>query len=260
MKRWIFVFCLASICTANGQSRLPKLDPELARGLFGEYAACRAYWKVISQCLPSGLESKDYAQIRQQFDRLQSVGVEHMKWMAAKAQLSPGMQQQITDRATTRLSGAAGSKCDKAPSLIQEYREKCAALFENVESAQKEVPPINQPTVAEITESAAKFIIFTCYEPIDDVSRVSSYARIMKWNALSVDGKNMLKPVDSTFFDAWDVDHDGFRYIVSVNRGHLKGRPTEVCRLPSFSTDWLDGTEYASSYLRRGRFYAMSKS
>jgi hypothetical protein len=27
------------------------------------------------------------------------------------------------------------------------------------------------------------------------------------------------------------VDHDGFRYIVSVNRGHLKGRPTEVCQV-----------------------------
>jgi hypothetical protein len=40
-----------------------------------------------------------------------------------------------------------------------------------------------------------------------------------------------MKPVDSTFFEAWDVDHDGVTYIVSANRGHLKGRPTEVCQL-----------------------------
>jgi hypothetical protein len=185
----------------------------------------------MTQCLPSGLAPKDYAQLRKSFDQLQAVGVEHMKWLAAKAQLSPGMQQQITDRATSRVFGAAGGKCDNAPSLIQEYREKCAALFQNVASAQKEVPPANQPTVAETTESAAKFIIDTCYEPIDDVSRVSSYARIVKWNALSADQKNMIKPVDSTFFDAWEVDHDGFTYIVSVNRGHLKGRPTEVCQI-----------------------------
>jgi hypothetical protein len=225
------VLSLASIYAANGQSSLPKLEPEMARELFGVYGACRAYWKVMTQCLPSRLEPKDHARLRQSFDQLQSVGVEHMKWLAAKAQLSPGMQQQITDRATSRVFGAAGGKCDNAPSLIEEYRDKCAALFQNVASAQKEVPAINQPTTAEAAESAGKFIISTCYEPIDDVSRVSSYARIKKWTALSADQKNMLRPVDSTFYDAWEVDHDGFTYIVSVNRGNFRKRPTEVCQI-----------------------------
>jgi hypothetical protein len=219
----------ASIHAANGQSPLPKLQPEVARELFAVYASCRAYWTVMTQCLPSGLQPRDYAQVRQSFNKLQSVGAEHMKWLAAKAQLSQGMQQQITGRGTSRVS--AGAKCESAPSLIQEYREKCAALFENVASAQKEVPPINQPTAGEITESAAKFIVSTCYDPIDDVSRVSSYARIMKWRELYPDQKNMLRPVDSTFYDAWDVDHDGFTYVVSINRGHNNGRPTEVCQI-----------------------------
>jgi hypothetical protein len=185
----------------------------------------------MTQCLPAGLEAKDYARLRQQFDQLQAVGVEHMKWLAAKAQLSPGMQQQIADRATNRVFSAAAGKCDNAPSLIQEHRDKCAALFQNVASAQKDVSPKNQPTAAEITESAAKFIISTCYEAIDDVSRVGSYARLMKWNALSADQKNIIKPVDSAFYDAWEVDRDGFTYIVSINRGHFKGRPTEVCQV-----------------------------
>jgi hypothetical protein len=220
------VLYLASIYAAHGQSSLPKLEPEVARELFGVYAACKAYWKVMTQCLPSGLDPKDYARLRQSFDQLQSVGEAHMKWLAAKAQLSAGMQQQIIATATGRVSRAAGGTCDNGPSLIQEYRDKCAALFQNVESAQKEVPQIDQPTPAETTESAAKFIISTCYEPIDDVSRVSSYARMMKWKALSADQKNTMKPVDSTFFDAWEVDHDGFTYVVSVNRGHFKSRPT----------------------------------
>jgi hypothetical protein len=152
-----------------------------------------------------------------------------MKWLAAKAQLSAGMQQLITDKAGRRVS--VGAKCVNAPSLMQEYREKCAALFENVAAAQKGVPPVNQPTEAEIAESAAKFILSTCYDVIDDISRVGSYARLMKWRALSADQANVMKPVDSTFFEAWDIDHDGVTYIVSTNRGHLKGRPTEICQV-----------------------------
>ena len=232
-KRWIFaaVLSLASIPIANGQSSLPKLQPEVARNLFGVYAACKAYWKVMSQCLPSGLAPKDHAQLRKQFDQLQSTGAEHMKWLAAKAQLSPGMQQKVTDGASSRVLGAAAGKCDSAPSLIQEYREKCAALFQNVASAQKEVPPAQQPSEAETSESAAKFILSTCYESIDNVSRVGSYARMMNWQVLTADQKNLLKPVDSTFFEGWQVDHDGDTYVVSVSRGHFKGRPTEVCQV-----------------------------
>jgi hypothetical protein len=204
-----------SAYTASEQSALPRLDPETARELFGIYAACKAYWKAMTQCLPSGLDAKDQAQIRRSFDRLQSTGAEHMKWLAAKAKLSPGMQQRITDNATSRVS--TGGKCENAASLVQEHREQCAALFENVASALKEVPPTNQPTAAEVTESVAKFIISTCYDPIDDISRVGSYARIMKWPTTSADQKNITRPADSTFYD--------------IYRGHSQGRPTEVCQI-----------------------------
>ena len=210
---------------------LPKLDPDTARELFGVYAACRAYWKVMSQCLPPGLQPNDSAHLRQSFDQLQSVGVGHMEWLAEKAKLSPGMQQRIADAAASRVARAAAGTCDNTPSLVQEYRERCAALFRNVASAQKQVPSKNEPTEAEVTEAATKFIISTCYESIDDVSRVSSYARMMNWNVMSADQKNISKPVDSTFFEGWEVDHDGTTFMVSISRGYFKGRPTEVCQV-----------------------------
>jgi hypothetical protein len=215
---------------ANGQSSLPKLEPEVARELFSVYAACRAYWKAIIQCVPSGLEPNDSAKIRKTYDQLQWVGIEHMKFLAERAQLSPGMQQQITDSASCRVSEAAGNKCANAPSLIKTHRDKCAALFENITTAQTEIPSTDQPTAAEITESATKFITSTCYKQIDDISRVSSYAQEMKWNALSANQKNVMKPVESTFYNALAVDHDGFTYFVSISRGRLKGRPQRFAK------------------------------
>lgn len=222
---------LSSACGAVGQSPLPKLEPEMARELYNVYAGCEAYWKVASQCLPTGLEPTDYEQLGKSFDRLQVVGVDHMKWLALKAQLSPGMQQQITGTASRRVSEVAKGTCINVSALVQEYRDKCAALYKNVASAQKEAPTVDRNLAAENARSAAKFIISTCYDSIDDVSRVGSYARMMKWRDLSADEKNILKPVDSAFFEGWEVDHDGLTYLVSVNRGHLKGRPTEVCQV-----------------------------
>jgi hypothetical protein len=69
-KRCLFaaILSLAYIAGVNGQARLPPPEPEVARELFGTYAACRAYWKEMTQCLPSGLAPKDYAQVRKSFD------------------------------------------------------------------------------------------------------------------------------------------------------------------------------------------------
>jgi hypothetical protein len=53
----------------------------------------------------------------------------------------------------------------------------------------------------------------------------------MRWKPLSADEKNVMKPVDSMDFDGWQVDHDGDTYIISINHGHFKGRPTEVCQV-----------------------------
>lgn len=222
---------LTGICGSVAQSPLPPLEPEVARNLFEVYAGCRPYWKVMNQCLPSGLDAKDYARLHQSFERLQSVGLEHMKWLAGKANISPAMQQQIIGTATSRVTAAAKGSCETT-SLIREYRDKCAALFENVTAALKEPPRRFDPALAaENADSAAKFIVSTCYEPIDDISRVTSYARMMKWHELPADAKNGMKPVDSTFFEGWEVDHNGLTYFVSVSRGHFKGRPTEVCQV-----------------------------
>jgi hypothetical protein len=216
---------------ANAQSALPRLEPELAQELFGVYASCAAYWNVMTQCLPPGLKQEDQARLRRSFDQLRSVGVEQMKWLGAKTKLSAGMQLRITDQASGRMTAAIGSECENGPALVQEYRDKCAALFTNIAAAQKEGPSANQPTTAEAVQSAADFTISTCYEPIDDVSRVTSYARLMRWKPLSADEKNVMKPVDSMDFEAWQIDRDGDTYIISINHGRFKGRPTEICQV-----------------------------
>ena len=198
------LLCLTGICRSIAQSSLPPLEPEVARNLYEFYASCRPYWKIMNQCLPSGLDTKDSARLHQSFERLQSVGLEHMKWLAGKANISPALQQQITSTATSRVTTAARGSCETVPALIQEYRDKCAALFENVTVALKQPATRADPALAvENADSAAKFIVSTCYEPIDDISRVTSYARMMKWHELPADAKNTMKPVESTFLHGW---------------------------------------------------------
>ena len=176
---------LANIYAAYGQSALPRLTPGIAHELFSTYASCEAYWKIIRACLPPELAQRDQASIQKSFDRLQEDGFEQMKWLGEKAQLSAGMQQRITDRANVNLKTAIGNNCANGSALIREYRDKCAALFQNVGEAQYPTSPANQPTAAEIAESTADFTISTCYEPIDDISLGISYGRIMGWKALS---------------------------------------------------------------------------
>jgi len=185
----------------------------------------------MSQCLPSGLAQEDLRQLRQSFERLQSIGVDQLKWLGEKTQLSAAMQRRISDQASGRVTAAFGGNCANGSALVQEYRDKCAALVQNIDKARKEGFRVDPRTPAEAAQSAADFVLSTCYEPIDDVSRVSSYARMMHWKELSSDEKNMLKPADSTGFEGWQVDHDGDTYFISISHGHFKGRPTEVCQM-----------------------------
>jgi hypothetical protein len=48
----ILTVCLLTNYAAFAQSSLPPLAPEVARNLLGVYAGCKAYWKVMNQCLP----------------------------------------------------------------------------------------------------------------------------------------------------------------------------------------------------------------
>ena len=144
---------------------------------------------------PAGVKRKGSAEIRRSFDQLQSVGVEQMKWLRAKTKLSAEMQKRIIEQASGRMAAAIGSKCENSLALIQQYRDKCAALVENIAAAQEKLLGLTsqrQRGAAEAAQSAADFAISTCYEPIDNVSRVSSYARMMQWKPLSDDEKNVI--------------------------------------------------------------------
>jgi hypothetical protein len=45
----------------------------------------------------------------------------------------------------------------------------------------------------EVAKSAADFIVSACQPPLDDISRVASYARMMRWKGLSSDEQNVAK-------------------------------------------------------------------
>jgi hypothetical protein len=167
----------------------------------------------MSQCLPPGLIGADQARLRQSFDQLQSAGAEQIKWLGARTRFSAAMQSRIIDQARGRIT--TGSKCEKGPALIQEYRDKCAALFTNVKTAEKESSSAVQPSPNEIAKSAADFIVSTC-QPIDDISRVASYARMMQWKALTFDQMNVVRSPGTQDFEGWQVDHDGDLYVVSI--------------------------------------------
>ncbi len=69
------------------------------------------------------------------------------------------------------------------------------------------------------------------YEPIDDISRVSSYARLAKWKSLSGDEKNVMRPVDAKDYEGWLVEEHSLQYIVAVSHGQFRGKPTQVCQV-----------------------------
>lgn len=227
-----FLSCLLATGAVVSASALPKLTPELARGLYTTYAACPAYWKAVSSCLPRKLKPEEKAAFQTSIDQLLAIGGQNMAWLAEKGQLSEGMQARIVAAAADRVKLMAGGSCATAPVLIQEFRDKCAALAENVTTANyEEVLPGPQASEDEVATSAAKFIVDTCYEQIDDVTRISSFARMMKWPQLSDDQRNMLKPADANGFDGWMVDYEGTTFVVVINHSTLKGRPAEVCQV-----------------------------
>lgn len=78
---------------------------------------------------------------------------------------------------------------------------------------------------------AADFILSTCYEAVDDVSRVKSYARLTKWQPLPKDVKNIMKPANAKKYEAWLVKEGGQQFIVGVNEGQFRGKRTQVCQI-----------------------------
>jgi len=81
-------------------------------------------------------------------------------------------------------------------------------------------------------EIAASFALSTCYEALDDISRVKSYARMMKWQPLPADAKNVMRPMaGGSDYEAWLVNENGTQFIVSAHIGSLRGKPSQVCQV-----------------------------
>jgi hypothetical protein len=100
--------------------------------------------------------------------------------------------------------------------------------------AQQQEKSNNQSGPAKGTpaEIAASFALGTCYDALDDVSRVKSYARLMKWQALPADAKNVLRPMASgSDYQAWTVNEGGQQFLVSAHVGSFRGKPAQVCQV-----------------------------
>jgi hypothetical protein len=100
--------------------------------------------------------------------------------------------------------------------------------------AQQQDSSSSQTTPAKGTpaEIAASFALGTCYDALDDVSRVKSYARFMKWQSLPPDAKNGLRPMASgSDYQAWTVNEGGQQFLVSAHVGSFRGKPAQVCQV-----------------------------
>lgn len=92
---------------------------------------------------------------------------------------------------------------------------------------QADTPPNRSPA-----ELAASFALETCYNSLDDISRVKSYANIMRWQKLSADSKKVIRPLESgEDFEAWLVHDNGTQYFVLAHIGSFQGKPSQICQV-----------------------------
>lgn len=113
--------------------------------------------------------------------------------------------------------------------------EAVAAVTDLLKSQQQQ-SSTNQAAPAKGTpaEVAASFALSTCYEALDDISRVKSYARMMKWQPLPADAKNFMRPMASgSDYEAWLVNENGAQFFVSAHIGSFRGKPSQVCQVYS---------------------------
>jgi hypothetical protein len=88
------------------------------------------------------------------------------------------------------------------------------------------------PAKGTLGEVAASFALSTCYDALDDISRVKSYARMMKWQPLPADAKNVMRPIASgSDYEAWLVIDNGTEFFVSAHIGSFRGKPAQVCQV-----------------------------
>ncbi len=111
--------------------------------------------------------------------------------------------------------------------------EGVAAVTDLLKSQQQQ-SSVDQgvPAIGTPAEIAASFALSTCYDALDDISRVKSYARMMKWQPLPPDAKNVLRPIASgTDYQAWLVNDNGHQFFVSAHVGSFRGKPSQVCQV-----------------------------
>lgn len=111
--------------------------------------------------------------------------------------------------------------------------EGVAAVMDMLKSQQHQ-SSTNQgaPAKGSPAEIAASFALSTCYDALDDISRVKSYARLMKWQPLPADAKNFIRPMASgSDYEAWLVNENGIQFIVSAHIGSFRGKPSQVCQV-----------------------------
>jgi hypothetical protein len=110
--------------------------------------------------------------------------------------------------------------------------EGVAAATEFLKSQQQSSTNQIAPAKGTPAEVGASFALSTCYESLDDISRVKSYARMMKWQPLPPDAKNVMRPMASgSDYEAWLVHENGNRFFVSAHIGSFRGKPSQVCQV-----------------------------
>ena len=92
------------------QLATPSDERHQAAQQFDSFAACIAYWKIVSQCLPPGLTQKDVSRLRQSLERLQSAAARASRTARAKcAALGEFLNKRSSIARPVRYSRQSGA-------------------------------------------------------------------------------------------------------------------------------------------------------
>ncbi|MFB6453173.1 SEL1-like repeat protein [Bradyrhizobium tunisiense] len=152
------------------------------------------------------------------------LGTERVKNEAARA------RNAMASRLSQMQREAGESRIDQWKATPEP--EGVAAVTDLLQSQQQEGRDQRAPTKGSPAEVAARFALGTCYDALDDISRVKSYARLMNWQSLPPDARNIMRPVAAgSDYQAWTVNEDGQTFFVSAHVGNFRGKPAQVCQV-----------------------------
>lgn len=167
---------------------------------------------------------------------------EAYKWFSIAARGGGYLDQEPVKNEAARARSALGSQISPVERADGQARadgwkpspepQGVAAVQELLKNGQVGKADQNVPAKGTPAEVAASFALGTCYDALDDISRVKSYARLMKWRELPPDVKNVMRPVASgSNYQAWTVNEGGQTFIVSAHVGSFRGKPAQVCQV-----------------------------